>query len=417
MSLIKAIHARSIFDGQGVPTVEVDVALAGGAFGRAAVPSGAIAKSGAAKGTLETATAAVVKSVEHVNGPVAAGLTEFDALDQTGADRRLREFSGDAAAYTIGCHASFAVSLAVARAAADFSAQPLYRYLGGVAADLLPIPLIDVLDSNRRDEPQVDFVRLAIVPVGFDRFRDALRCGCDVARWLSDDTEGRAGHVASNAASGTAALPKLHGSAFDLVLRAIRAAGYEPGEQVRVAVDLAADTRFDAATREYQIEGRQVDAGGMVAMLAEWVDKFPLWSITDGCSHDDPDGWKLLTARLGSRIQLIGDSILRNHAALRSGIEAEIANSVVIRWDRLATLTDAIATVHLSRQGGYQTLFRSGRGDPADAALADVAVALRSGQVAAGSAPRTEAMTKYNQLLRIEEELGPNAIFAGASAG
>ena len=418
-SAIVEIHGRAILDSRGNPTVEVDVRLADGSFGRAAVPSGASTgvheawelRDGDAKRYLGRG---VEKAVEHVNGALADELAGFDALDQAGLDRRMIELDGTPNKKKLGANAILGVSLAAAHAAADWCGLPLYRYLGGPGGRLLPVPLMNIVNGGQHADNSVDVQEFMIVPLGFDTFSEALRAGVEVFHNLKKVLKGKRLSTSVGDEGGFAPDLKSNAAAMELILEAIGQAGYEPGKQIALALDVAATEFYDEKTKRYTIDGQQLDSAAMVKLLSGWVEKFPVVSIEDGCSEDDWDGWKQLTDALGKRVQLVGDDLfVTNTERLERGIKQGIANSILIKVNQIGTLTETIDAIQLARRNGYTSISSHRSGETEDATIADLAVALCTGQIKTGSASRTDRLAKYNQLLRIEEDLGDAAEYAG----
>ena len=418
-SAIVEIHGRAILDSRGNPTVEVDVRLADGSFGRAAVPSGASTgvheawelRDGDAKRYLGRG---VEKAVEHVNGSLADELAGFDALDQAGLDHRMIELDGTPNKKKLGANAILGVSLATAHAAADWCGLPLYRYLGGPGGRLLPVPLMNIVNGGQHADNAVDVQEFMIVPLGFDTFSEALRAGVEVFHNLKKVLKGKGLSTSVGDEGGFAPDLKSNAAALDLILEAIGQAGYEPGKQIALALDVAATEFYDEKTKRYTIDGQQLDSAAMVKLRSGWVEKFPIVSIEDGCSEDDWDGWKQLTDALGKRVQLVGDDLfVTNTERLERGIKQGIANSILIKVNQIGTLTETIDAIQLARRNGYTSISSHRSGETEDATIADLAVALCTGQIKTGSASRTDRLAKYNQLLRIEEDLGDAAEYAG----
>ena len=418
-SAIVEIHGRAILDSRGNPTVEVDVRLADGSFGRAAVPSGASTgvheawelRDGDAKRYLGRG---VEKAVEHVNGSLADELAGFDALDQAGLDHRMIELDGTPNKKKLGANAILGVSLATAHAAADWCGLPLYRYLGGPGGRLLPVPLMNIVNGGQHADNAVDVQEFMIVPLGFESFSEALRAGVEVFHNLKKVLKGKGLSTSVGDEGGFAPDLKSNAAALELIQEAIGQAGYEPGKQIALALDVAATEFYDEKTKRYTIDGQQLDSAAMVKLLSGWVEKFPIVSIEDGCSEDDWDGWKQLTDALGKRVQLVGDDLfVTNTERLERGIKQGIANSILIKVNQIGTLTETIDAIQLARRNGYTSISSHRSGETEDATIADLAVALCTGQIKTGSASRTDRLAKYNQLLRIEEDLGDAAEYAG----
>lgn len=419
MSLIASIHGRQILDSRGNPTVEVEVTLSDGSFGKAAVPSGASTgvheawelRDGDPQVYLGKG---VTTAVKNVNTTIADALTGWDALDQIGIDQRLIELDASPNKKNLGANAILGVSLAVAKAAAHYCQQPLYRYLGGIGANLLPAPMMNVINGGAHADNSLDVQEFMIFPVGFLRFSDALRCGVEVFHHLKGVLRERKLSTAVGDEGGFAPNLGSNREALDLILRAIERAGYRPGDQVRIALDVAATELYDAEKGVYAFEGRPMTAAELIDLLVEWCDHYPIISIEDGCAEDDWEGWKLLTRKLGHRIQLVGDDLfVTNDERLQRGIDAQVANSILIKLNQIGTLTETISAIHLAHRNGYTAIVSHRSGETEDATIADLAVALNTGQIKTGSASRTDRMAKYNQLLRIEEELDTGALFGG----
>ncbi len=419
MSSIVDIRGRQIFDSRGNPTVEVDVTLVDGSFGRAAVPSGASTgiheawelRDGEPKLFLGKG---VTKAVENVNDVLARELTGMDALDQTALDRRMIELDGTENKKSLGANAILGISLATARAAAECCGQPLYRYLGGPGARTLPVPMMNVINGGAHADNGVDVQEFMIVPLGFDTFHESLRAGVETFHELKRVLKGKKLNTSVGDEGGFAPALKSNTEAIDLILEATEQAGYQPGIQIMLALDVAATEFYDAKTKSYSIEGRKLDSAGMVDLLAGWVEKYPICSVEDGCSEDDWEGWKLLSRRLGDRAQLVGDDLfVTNTQRLRRGIDNGVANSILIKVNQIGTLTETIEAVQMAARNGYTNIISHRSGETEDSTIADLAVALGTGQIKTGSASRTDRMAKYNQLLRIEEELGEGAVYAG----
>ncbi|MEO8498552.1 MAG: phosphopyruvate hydratase [Planctomycetota bacterium] len=418
MSHIAAIHGRQILDSRGNPTVEVEVSLADGSFGRAAVPSGASTGAHEAwelrDGGSEFMGKGVTKAVHNINDVITDELIGWDALDQAAIDRRMIEIDGTANKSKLGANAILGVSLAVAKAAAQHTAQPLYRYLGGVGANIIPAPMMNIVNGGQHADNSVDVQEFMVMPLGFDRYSDALRCGCEIFHHLKKVLSSKKLNTAVGDEGGFAPNLGSNREALDLIMQAIEKAGYKPGEQVQIALDVAATEFYDSKKKLYTIDGKEIDSAGMVDFLADWAASYPICSIEDGCSEDDWDGWKLMTDKLGNKMQLVGDDLfVTNTERLQRGIDEGIANSILIKVNQIGTLTETIAAIHLAHRNGYSSISSHRSGETEDATIADLAVALGTGQIKTGSASRSDRMAKYNQLLRIEEELGDGAIYGG----
>jgi len=418
-STIVDIHARQILDSRGNPTVEVDVKLADGSFGRAAVPSGASTGVHEAwelrdGNDREFLGKGVSKAVENVNDEIGPELIGFDALDQVGLDRQMINLDGTANKKKLGANAILGVSLATAHAAADYCGLPLYRYLGGPTARLLPAPMMNIVNGGSHADNKVDVQEFMVFPLGFERFSDALRCGVEIFHNLKKVLHGKGLSTSVGDEGGFAPDLKSNAEALDLIVTAIEKAGYTPGKQVFLALDVAATEFYDSKTKLYKFDGRDIEAGAMVDLLAGWVSKFPIVSIEDGCSEDDWDGWKALTERLGDKVQLVGDDLfVTNTKRLQEGIDRHIANSILIKVNQIGSLTETIDAIELAARNGYTSITSHRSGETEDATIADLAVALRTGQIKTGSLSRTDRTAKYNQLLRIEEDLGDSAEYGG----
>ena len=419
MSQIAGISAREILDSRGNPTVEVDVWLESGAEGRAAVPSGA---STGVHEALELRDGdpnrylgkGVLKAVENVNQVIADQLRGFDALDQPGVDHLLCQLDGTPNKEKLGANAILGVSMAVAKAAAAHCEMPLFQYLGGATSRVLPAPMMNVLNGGQHADNNVDVQEFMIMPLGFDSFSEALRCGVEIFHTLKKLLKGRKLNTAVGDEGGFAPDLENNQQALDLLTQAIQEAGYEPGKQVRLALDVAASELFDSESKTYRLDGRRLSGQEMVEQLAAWADEYPICSIEDGCAEDDWDTWALLTQTLGSKVQLVGDDLfVTNVERLQRGIDSQVANSILIKVNQIGTLTETIDAVELARRNGYTAVISHRSGETEDTTIADLAVAMGTGQIKTGSASRTDRVAKYNQLLRIEQMLGESAEFGG----
>ena len=419
MSMITGIHGRQILDSRGNPTVEVEVGLEDGAFGRAAVPSGASTGAHEAwelrDGDADTFLGkGVATAVDNINEQIASALIGWSAVDQVAIDQKMIEIDGTENKKNLGANAILGVSLAVAKAAAQSTEQPLYRYLGGVQGRVLPAPMMNILNGGEHADNSVDVQEFMVMPLGFERFSDALRCGVEIFHHLKKVLSSKGLNTSVGDEGGFAPDLKSNGEALDLILEAIGNAGYEPGSQVRIALDVAATEFYNVEKGVYTIDGKEIDSAGMVDFLADWVNRYPICSIEDGCSEDDWAGWKQLTDRVGQDVQLVGDDLfVTNTSRLQRGINEGIANSILIKVNQIGTLTETIEAIQLAAQNGYSSIASHRSGETEDATIADLAVALNTGQIKTGSASRSDRMAKYNQLLRIEEELGDTAIYGG----
>ncbi len=418
-STIVDIRARQILDSRGNPTIEVDVELADGSFGRAAVPSGASTGIHEAWELRDDDKSkylgkGVTKAVDNVNGKLADELCGMNAVDQAAVDARMIDLDGTENKKELGANAILGVSLATAHAAADHCGLPLFRYLGGVGARILPAPMMNILNGGTHADNDVDVQEFMVMPLGFETFSDAIRCGCEVFHNLKKVLKGK--KLGTNVGDEGGFAPNLKGNAeaLDLIVEAIGKAGYEAGKQAFIALDPAASAFYDTEKKTYAIDGKNIDAAALVEKYAAWVDKYPICSIEDGFAEDDWAGWKLMTERLGHKIQLVGDDIfVTNVKRLQRGIDEGICNSILIKLNQIGTLTETIETIDLARRNGFTTVTSHRSGETEDATIADLAVALGTGQIKTGSASRTDRMAKYNQLLRIEEVLGDAAIYGG----
>jgi len=419
MSTIASVHGRQILDSRGNPTVEVEVTLVDGSAGSAAVPSGASTGVHEAWELRDGDKAlylgkGVLKAVENVNTVLDDALCGLDALDQAGIDARMIELDGTPNKKHLGANAILGVSLAVAHAAAAHCELPLYRYLGGVGARLLPAPMMNIVNGGQHADNSVDVQEFMVMPLGFERFSDALRCGVEIFHNLKSVLKKRKLNTAVGDEGGFAPDLGSNAEAMDLILEAVGQAGYKAGEQVFIALDVAATEFYDEKTRKYTLDNKSIDSGAMVDLLASWVEKYPICSIEDGCSEDDWEGWKQLTERLGKRVQLVGDDLfVTNTERLARGIKEGIANSILIKVNQIGTLSETIEAIQMAHRAHYSTISSHRSGETEDATIADLAVALGTGQIKTGSASRTDRMAKYNQLLRIEEQLGDQAQYGG----
>ena len=419
MSTIMSIRGRQILDSRGNPTVEVQVNLADGSSGVAAVPSGASTGVHEAwelrDGDKDVYMGkGVLKAVNNVNTSIADCLIGLDALNQGEIDRAMIDLDGTPNKKSLGANAILGVSMAVARAAAQYTEQHLYRYLGGVGANLLPAPMMNIVNGGEHADNSVDVQEFMVMPLGFDTFSDALRCGVEVFHNLKKVLQSKNLNTAVGDEGGFAPDLGSNEEALELIMEAIDKAGYEAGKQAFIALDVAATELYDADKGTYMIDGKPIDSAGMTALLESWSNKYPICSIEDGCSEDDWAGWKLLTDALGKRVQIVGDDLfVTNTERLRRGIDEGIANSILIKVNQIGSLTETIEAIRLAQGCDYTTVTSHRSGETEDSTIADLAVALNTGQIKTGSASRTDRMAKYNQLLRIEEDLGSMARFAG----
>jgi len=419
MSTIADVHGRQILDSRGNPTVEVEVTLVDGTTGRAAVPSGASTgvheawelRDGDKSQFLGKS---VEKAVSNVNGEICEAVCGMPAVDQVALDQTLISLDGTENKERLGANAMLGVSLATAHAAAGFCELPLYRYLGGVGARILPAPMMNIFNGGEHADNSVDVQEFMVMPLGFERFSDALRCGVEIFHHLKEVLKEKGLNTAVGDEGGFAPDLGTSAEALELILSAIERAGYKPREQVWIALDVAATELFDAKSQKYTVEGKQLDGDAIVELLAGWVEKYPICSIEDGCSEDDWESWKKLTDAVGGRCQLVGDDLfVTNTGRLREGIERGVGNSILIKVNQIGTLTETIEAIGLAQRSGYTTVTSHRSGETEDATIADLAVAMSTCQIKTGSASRTDRMAKYNQLLRIEEDLGDAAIYGG----
>ncbi|SHN42831.1 phosphopyruvate hydratase [Chitinophaga sp. CF418] len=424
MSTISSIHARQILDSRGNPTVEVDVTTEDGHFGRAAVPSGASTGKHEAVELRDNDKAVymgkgVIQAVNNVNDIIAEELIGWDVKDQAGIDKFLIELDGTENKGKLGANATLAVSMAVAKAAADEANLPLYRYLGGVNATTLPIPLMNIINGGVHADNKIDFQEFMIVPVGASSFSEGLRWGVEVFHHLKSVLKKKGYSTNVGDEGGFAPEIQSNEEAIETVIAAIEAAGYKPGEQIAIALDAASSEMFNDADKTYKFyksSGKVISSDEMVAFWAEWCKKYPIVSIEDGMAEDDWAGWKKLTDAVGSTVQLVGDDLfVTNVKRLKTGIDQNTANSILIKVNQIGTVTETIDAVNMAHKAGYTSIMSHRSGETEDTTIADLAVALNCGQIKTGSASRTDRMAKYNQLLRIEEELDNVAYYPGKS--
>jgi enolase 1/2/3 len=418
-SAIRRVHAREILDSRGNPTVEVEIALSGGAWGLAAVPSGASTGSHEAVELRDGDPArfggkGVLQAVANVNREIARAVNGRDAADQTGLDAFLVELDGTPNKARLGANAVLGVSLATARAAAAASEQPLYRYLGGDDAATLPVPMVNILNGGRHAAGGTDFQEFMIVPVGAPTFREALRWAAETFHALGALLRERGLPTGVGDEGGYGPALPSNRAAIELVVAAIQKAGYRPGEDLAIALDPATTELFDEGSYALPSEGRTLNAGELIGLWDEWTGRFPIVSLEDGLAEDDWAGWSALTARLGDRLQLVGDDLLvTNQARLERAIAERAANAILVKVNQIGTLTEAIEAVRTARAAGWGAVISHRSGETEDTTIADLAVALQTGQIKTGSMSRSERVAKYNRLLRIEEELGERAVYPG----
>lgn len=419
MSTIADVRARQILDSRGNPTVEVDVIVEDGPIGRAAVPSGASTGKHEAcelrDGDRDVYLGkSVLKAVQNVNEEIGPRLADVDVFDQAFIDATMIELDGTENKSRLGANAILGVSLASAYAAADCSFLPLFRYLGGVGANCLPAPMMNIINGGEHANNSIDLQEFMIMPLGFNRFSDALRCGAEIFHALKDVLHEKGMSTAVGDEGGFAPNIESSEAAIDVIADATEKAGYSFGDQVKIALDAASTEFYDEESKTYKLEGKQVDSDGMCEILAGWVEKYPICSIEDGLAEDDWDGWKKLTTAVGGKCQLVGDDLfVTNPKRLARGIEEGIANSILVKVNQIGTLTETIEAVAMAHRAGYTAVMSHRSGETEDSTIADLAVALGTGQIKTGSASRTDRICKYNQLLRIEEILGGSATFGG----
>ena len=421
MTEIVDIQAREILDSRGNPTVEVDVTLEDGAFGRAAVPSGASTgaheavekRDGDKKRYLGKG---VLQAVAAVNGEIADVLVGFDAEDQRRLDTAMIELDGTANKSRLGANAILGVSLAAARAAAQAAGMPLYKYVGGVSARVLPVPLMNIINGGAHADNPIDIQEFMIVPAGAETFSEALRMGAEIFHALKKQLQD-AGHNTNVGDEGGFA-PNLASAedALAFIEKAGAAAGYKAGQDFWLALDVASTEFFKNGKYDLHGEGKTLDRGGMVDYLANLAAKFPIVSIEDGCGEDDFEGWKLLTDKLGGKVQLVGDDLfVTNPVRLKQGIKDGLANSILVKVNQIGTLSETLDAVDMAHRARYTSVMSHRSGETEDSTIADLAVAANCGQIKTGSLARSDRLAKYNQLLRIEQELGDQAVYAGKS--
>ncbi len=422
MTSIEHIHAREILDSRGNPTVEVDVYLEDGTIGRAAVPSGASTGTREAvelrdgdKGRYQGK--GVLKAVENVNDKIAPELLDMDVTDQVGIDEMMIELDGTENKSNLGANAILGVSLACAHAAAKSLGIPLYRYIGGTSARTLPVPMMNILNGGKHADNSVDLQEFMAMPVGASSFAEALRWCAEVFHALRGVLKSRGYSTTVGDEGGFAPDLKANEEALEVIVEAIQKAGYTPGEQVAIALDPAASELWKDGKYDFWKSGFQKSPEEMVEFWAGLVDKYPIVSLEDGMAEQDWDGWKLLTERLGGRIQLVGDDIfVTNTRIFREGIEKGIANSILIKVNQIGTLTETLAAIEMAERAAYTAVVSHRSGETEDVTIADIAVATNAGQIKTGAPSRTDRVAKYNQLLRIEEELGDTAVYPGREA-
>lgn len=422
MSLIEGIHARQILDSRGNPTIEVDVVTESGAFGRAAVPSGA------STGTHEAVELrdgdkkqymgkGVLKAVENVNSKISSEVVGLDVFDQNLIDKVMIELDGTPNKGKLGANAILGTSLAVAKAAAMEAGQSLYRYIGGVNANTLPVPMMNILNGGSHADNSIDFQEFMVMPVGADTFSEALRMGAEVFHTLKKVLHDKGLSTNVGDEGGFAPNIKSNEEAIEVVLKAIEKAGYKPGSDIFIALDPAASEFYDPKTKLYHFKkssGKKLKPQEMAEYWTNWAKKYPIISLEDGMAENDWAGWKTLTDNIGKKVQLVGDDLfVTNVEFLQKGIDQGVANAILVKVNQIGSLTETINAVNLAKRNSYKSIMSHRSGETEDSTIADLAVALNTGQIKTGSASRSDRMAKYNQLIRIEEELGETAYFPG----
>lgn len=422
MSLIESVHARQILDSRGNPTIEVDVTTESGAKGRAAVPSGA------STGTHEAVELrdgdkkrflgkGVLKAVANVNTKIAPALAGYNIFDQSYLDAVMIALDGTANKGKLGANAILGTSLAIAKAAAAEAGMSLYRYIGGVSANTLPVPMMNILNGGSHADNSIDFQEFMVMPVKADTFSEALRMGTEVFHTLKKVLHDKG--LSTNVGDEGGFAPNITSNeeAIEVVLKAIEKAGFKPGVDVFIAMDAASSEFYDAKAKAYVFKkssGQKLSSDEMVEYWAEWAKKYPIISIEDGMAEDDWTGWQKMTEAIGEKVQLVGDDLfVTNVTRLQKGIDEKIANSILVKVNQIGSLTETISAVELAKRNSYKSVMSHRSGETEDSTIADLAVALNTGQIKTGSASRSDRMAKYNQLLRIEEELGDMAYFPG----
>jgi enolase len=424
MSTIIEIYAREVLDSRGNPTVEVEVYTESGAFGRAIVPSGASTGEYEAVELRDGDKSrylgkGVLNAVNNVNENIAPELIGFDVLDQVGIDQTLIELDGTENKGKLGANAILGVSMAVAHAAADFLNVPLYMYLGGFNSKTLPVPMMNILNGGEHADNNVDIQEFMVMPVGAESFPEALRMGAEIFHSLKSVLKSKGLNTAVGDEGGFAPNLSSNEEALQTIMEAIEKAGYKPGEQVRLAMDVAASELFNKEDGKYHLSGEGVvkTSEEMVAFYEELVNKYPIVSIEDGLDENDWEGFKLLTDRIGDRVQLVGDDLfVTNTTKLSEGIEKGIANSILIKVNQIGTLTETFDAIEMAKRAGYTAVISHRSGESEDSTIADIAVATNAGQIKTGAPSRTDRVAKYNQLLRIEDELGNLSVYPGMNA-
>ncbi len=419
MTAIIEIFAREILDSRGNPTVEVDVILESGAIGRASVPSGASTGKHEAIELRDNNNAryngkGVLGAIDAVNGEIFDTLSGFDAADQFLIDNTLIDLDGTKNKERLGANAILGVSLACARAEAEDVGQPLYRFIGGSYAHLLPLPMMNIINGGSHADNSIDIQEFMILPIGAENIAEAIRCGAEIFHTLKKNLSDK-GHTTNVGDEGGFA-PNLRSAteALDFILKAIEKAGYKPGENVVIGLDSASSEFYKKGKYELSGEGKSLDSAGMIKYYEDLVKKYPIVSIEDGLSEDDWDGWKELTKTIGNKVQLVGDDLfVTNPERLAYGIEKEIANSILIKVNQIGTLTETLQTIEMAQKAGYSTIISHRSGETEDTTISDISVATNAGQIKTGSLSRSDRLAKYNQLIRINDQLGIAAKYAG----
>ncbi len=422
MTTITDVVGREILDSRGNPTVEVEVFLEDGSMGRAAVPSGASTGKHEAKELRDGDSArylgkGVLGAVDNVNERIAPEIIDLDSVDQIGIDRLMIEMDNTPDKSVLGANAILGVSLAVAKAAAASLRLPLYRYLGGVSARSLPVPMMNILNGGKHADSNVDFQEFMVMPVGADNFSEALRMGAEVFHALRKVLQGRGLNTAYGDEGGFAPNLGSNEEAVQVIVEAIEQAGYRPGDQIYIALDPAATELYENGKYELKGEGRSLSSEEMVDYWAALVNRYPIISIEDGLAEDDWDGWKMLTERIGDHVQIVGDDLfVTNTERLAKGIKMGVANSILIKVNQIGTLTETLEAIDMAKRAGYTAVVSHRSGETEDTTIADIVVATNSGQIKTGAPNRSDRVAKYNQLLRIEEELSEVSRFGGWKA-
>ncbi len=422
MSVIKGMHAREILDSRGNPTVEVEVILDSGIIGKACVPSGASTGEHEAVELRDGDSSrymgkGVLRAVQNVNDLIFLELRDMDVLDQIAIDNRLIEVDGTDNKSKLGANAMLGVSLACCKAAAEYTELPLYRYIGGVNARVLPVPMANILNGGAHADNNVDLQEFMVMPVGASSFREGLRMIAEIFHGLKKILKGKGYSTAVGDEGGFAPNLKSNEEAVEIILSAVEQCGLKPRKDIYIALDPASSEFYDKDKKKYvfkKSDKRELSSEEMVDFYVDWVNKYPILSIEDGMAEDDWDGWKIMTEKLGEKIQLVGDDLfVTNTKRLKQGIELGICNSILIKVNQIGTLTETIEAVEMAKRAGYTAVISHRSGETEDSTIADLAVALNTGQIKTGSVSRSDRVAKYNQLLRIEEELGDGAIYQG----